>query len=150
MEQPLRGPAVWQYISDVICVLIEEELNFQVAWPAVAAQCERLQDGSPSLAARWPEAKSAEEPHSLHPRTRMWTKVAGQHPVSLRVLKDALCSVNLKMFDGANKAFYIVISGTIKVHPAHMSLESKDLSSDPWDLRWKSSVSVWTHISRSE
>lgn len=58
-------------------MLINEELNFQVVRPTVAAQCERLQEGYLSLAARWPEAKSAEEPRSLHPLTRMGTKVAG-------------------------------------------------------------------------
>lgn len=101
IERPFRGPAVWQCISDVICVLINGELNFQVVRPTVAAQCERLQEGYLSLAARWPEAKSAEEPRSLNPLTRMWTKVAGYPPPitlsSMQSLKGALLSVNLIM-----------------------------------------------------
>lgn len=76
--QPRRAAAAAQvrrrgsaYLMSFFCALIKQGgLNFQVAWPTVAAQCERLQEGYLSLAARWPQAKSAEEPHSLHPLTR--------------------------------------------------------------------------------
>lgn len=54
-------------------MLINEELSFQVARPMAAIQSERVQEGHLSLDARWPRAKSVQEPHSLHPVTRTWT-----------------------------------------------------------------------------
>lgn len=67
--QPFKGPAGWRGISDVISVLINEKLGFQVAGPIATIQFEWGQEGHLSLAARWPKAKPVEEPCSLHPVT---------------------------------------------------------------------------------
>lgn len=56
-------------------MLINEELGFNAARPIGRNSVELVQEGHLSLAARWPGAKSEEEPHSLHPVTRMWTRV---------------------------------------------------------------------------
>lgn len=55
-------------------MLINEKLSFQVARPMAAIQFEQVQEGHLSLAARWRDAKFAEEPHSLHPVTGTWTR----------------------------------------------------------------------------
>lgn len=85
--QPFKVPAVWQGVSDVICVLINEKLSFQVARPMAAIQFERDQEGHLSLAARWPGAKPVEEPRSLHPVTGTWSGAPEQPPVSFSLTR---------------------------------------------------------------
>ena len=53
-----------------------------------AIQFERGQEGHLSLAARWPQAKPVEEPHSLHPITGTWIGAPEQPHVSFSLKED--------------------------------------------------------------
>lgn len=86
--QLFKGSAVWQGISDVISLLINEKLRFQVARPMAAIQFEWGQEGHLSLAARWLRAKPVEEPHSLHPITGTWTGAPEQPHISFSLTED--------------------------------------------------------------